>query len=217
MSPEQREALRKWRLSGSAAEFQAIRKKMDAAGIVRYAYNVPINDTFTDEEIDAVFEMARALGVQAIVTATTLPVAQRLVPFLAKPRMRAGLHPSGMNQRADGIGSPESYRQAMTLSPNFGITLDLNQFAAWGPDPLAFIAEMRGRIVTHHAHDRKTGTGAFVPFGEGDVPIKEILLQAKRNRNSYVVMIERIYSIEGSDTLTETKRSLEYFRRVLTS
>ena len=61
------------------------------------------------------------------------------------------------------------------------------------------------------------GGGAFVPFGDGDVPIKDILLQAKRGHHTYVVMIERIYSVEGSDTQTETKRSLEYFKRVLTS
>jgi sugar phosphate isomerase/epimerase len=151
-----------------------------------------------------------------MVTATTMPVAVRLVPFVAKHNLRVGLHPSGSNAGADAIGSPESYRKAMTLSPNFGITLDLEQFGSWGPDPLAFIAEMHDRIVTLHAHDRKTGS-AMVPFGEGDVPLKEILLQAKREHYTYIPMIERAYSLAGSDILTETKRSLDYFRRVLTS
>ena len=215
MSPEQRQTVRKWRLSLPLADFRAARKKLDDAGIVPYAYNIGINDSFTDDEIHAVFQMAQALGVQALVTASTMPVAQRLPPFAEHYKLRVGLHPSGNATAPGAVASGDSYRAAVALSPFFGPTLDCGRFQEWGPDPLAFIAEMHARIVTLHAHDRKIATNTYVPFGEGDVPIKDILLLMKREHYTFVPMIERIYALNGSDTLTEIRRSFAYFKQVL--
>ena len=57
-----REDLRKWRLTVPLDELKAIRKKFDDAGINLYAFNLSFNDSFTDEEIDRGFVMAKALG-----------------------------------------------------------------------------------------------------------------------------------------------------------
>jgi sugar phosphate isomerase/epimerase len=78
MTPERREALRRWRLTVGLDEIRAIRRKLDDAGIDVYAYNIPVNDTFDEEELDRVFRIARLLGAQAVTSATTLPV----VPLL---------------------------------------------------------------------------------------------------------------------------------------
>ena len=217
MTPEQRDDLRKWRLSLPLAEFRGARKKLDDAGIVPYAYNVTINDACTDDEIHGIFEMAQTLGVQALVTASPMSAARRLPPFAERYKLRIGLHPSGNATAPGAIATGDSYRQAVALSPAFGPTLDCGRFQEWGPDPLAFISEMHDRIVTLHAHDRKVSTNTYVPFGEGDVPIKDILLLMKRERYSSIVpMIERNYPLNGSDTLTEIKRSFAWFKTVLT-
>ena len=59
-----RDDLRKWRLTVPLDEIRAVRKKFDDAGINLCAFNLSFNDSFTDEEIDRGFDMAKALGVR---------------------------------------------------------------------------------------------------------------------------------------------------------
>ena len=76
-----REAQRKWRLETPLAEFTKVRKKFDDAGILLYAYNYSFNDSFTDQEIDRGFLMAKAMGVKYITASSTLKAAKRVAPF----------------------------------------------------------------------------------------------------------------------------------------
>jgi len=73
LPPDQREALRQWRLGASVGDLGAVKKRFDDAGIHVYAYNIPVDASFTDEEVDRVFPMAQALGVEAVNVVTTLP------------------------------------------------------------------------------------------------------------------------------------------------
>src|ERR1017187_9231876 len=73
-----REALRSWRIGTPAAHFQAIRNKFESAGVRVFAYTVNYNDSYTDEEIDATFEQAKALGADNIASSMTLPMAEAL-------------------------------------------------------------------------------------------------------------------------------------------
>ena len=72
-----REALRKWRLTVPLSEFKAVRKKFDDAGIQLFAYSLNMNDSFTDEEIDRGFEMAKTLGAEVMTMSATLSSAKR--------------------------------------------------------------------------------------------------------------------------------------------
>src|SRR3982751_4881828 len=73
-----RDTFRKWRLYTPATYYQTIRAKFDAAGISLYAYTMNFDDQFTDPAIDGASRQAKALGVNAIATTTTLQVARRL-------------------------------------------------------------------------------------------------------------------------------------------
>jgi sugar phosphate isomerase/epimerase len=217
MNPEQREALRKWRLTAPLDELSAIRKKFVDKGIHIYAYNIPINDSFTDAEIDRVFKMTQALGADILNVVTTLSVAPRLVAPSAQYKMRVGFHPSGNVQNPDAIGTGDSWRKVIALAPNFGVNPDLGQCANWGPDPLAFVREMHERLTTLHTHDRRTDAPpGYAPFGQGQMPIKEILTMIKKEKYSFVPMVERIYPLTpGMDNVTELRNSLEYCKSVL--
>src|SRR5580704_18828965 len=57
-----RQDLRNWRLTVSMDHFKSLKQKFDHAGINIYAYNYSFNTSFTDDEIDRGFEMAKALG-----------------------------------------------------------------------------------------------------------------------------------------------------------
>jgi sugar phosphate isomerase/epimerase len=209
MPPDQREALRQWRLNAPLDELRAVKKKFDDAGIHIYAYNIPIDDTFTDAEIDRVFQMTQALGPQVLNVVTTLPVAERLVAPSAKYRMRVGFHPSGNLQNPNSIGTGDSWRKVIALAPNFGVNPDLGGRANWGPDPLAFLREMKDRLTTLHTHDS-------VPFGQGQAPVKEILLMIKQEKFTFVPIIERIYRLTPDmDNVVELRKLVDYCKGVL--
>src|SRR5262245_48225491 len=59
-----RDDLRKWRIETPIEHFREVKKKFDAAGITIYAYNYSANKSYTDQEIDRGFDMAKALGAE---------------------------------------------------------------------------------------------------------------------------------------------------------
>ena len=217
-TPEWRNTLRQWRISGkSIDDARGLKKKLDRAGIEVYAYTLPINDSFSDAEIDQTFTMTKALGSPALNTLATMTTAKRLVPFADKHKLKIGLHPSGNPGNPEAIGTGESYLKALELSPRFNATPDASLYKNWGPDPIAFIKQIHSRITTLHFHDRKLNQTpqTWVPFGEGDVPTKELLLLAKREHYPFTFTIERIYNVPNIDHTAEIRRCVEYCKHVL--
>jgi len=209
LPPDQREALRQWRLGASVDELRAVKKKFDDAGIHVYAYNIPVDASFTDEEVDRVFPMAQALGVEAVNVVTTLPQAGRLVAPAAKYRMRVGFHPTAGRRDENYIGTGDSWRKIVAMSPNFGVCPDLAGRANWGTDPLAFLREMGERLTALHTHDT-------VPFAESRAPVKEILLMIRNENMKFVPIIERIYPLKPEmDKVREIRSLVEYCKNAL--
>lgn len=209
LPPDQREALRQWRLGASVGELRAVKKKFDDAGIHVYAYNIPVDASFTDEEVDRVFPMAQALGVEAVNVVTTLPQAGRLVAPAAKYRMRVGFHPTAGRRDENYIGTGDSWRKIVAMSPNFGVCPDLAGRANWGTDPLAFLREMGERLTALHTHDT-------VPFAESQAPVKEILLMIRNENMKFVPIIERIYPLKPEmDKVREIRSLVEYCKNAL--
>jgi sugar phosphate isomerase/epimerase len=217
-TPEQRDTLRKWRMNVPLDEIRAIRRRLDDAGIDVCAYNISLNDSFTEEELDRVFRMARTLGAQVLNTATTLPMVPRLAAVAERYNTRVGLHPSVMPNGPDAIGSGDSYRKALAVSPLIGANPDLNGWRAWGPDPLAFIREIGGRITTMHTHDSKAADPRpmAVPFGEGSNPIREVIRLMQKQRLTFVAILERTWNLpEGADNVAELRKCLSYCKSAL--
>jgi sugar phosphate isomerase/epimerase len=209
LSPAQREALRHWRLGASTRDLSVLKKRFDDAGIHIYAYNIPVDASFTDAEIERLFPMAQALGAEVINVVTTLPMVERLAAPAAKYKMRTGFHPTIGPRNKDSIGTGDSWRRIIALSPYFGVCPDLGQRALWGPDPLAFLREMGGRLTALHTHDS-------VPFGQGQAPVREILRMIRNEKMQFVPVIERVYPLRaGMDQLTELRNLIEYCKNAL--
>ena len=60
--PQLREGLRQWRLSRPLAFFEKTRRKFNDAGIDVYSAMFNLSEDLVDGEIDAAFEIAKALG-----------------------------------------------------------------------------------------------------------------------------------------------------------
>jgi sugar phosphate isomerase/epimerase len=210
----EREELRKWRTTVSLDYFKGIRKKFDDAGINLYAYNYSFNDSFTDEEIDRGFDMAKALGVKIITASTTLPVAKRVVQFAEKHKMIVAMHGHSNLTDPNQFAKPESFAAAMAMSKYFKVNLDIGHFTAANYDAVDYITKNHENIVLLHLKDRKKSEGANVPWGEGDTPIKQVLLLLKEKKWPVPGFIE--YEYKGAGTSQEeVKKCYDYIKQVL--
>ena len=209
-----RDALRKWRLDTPLDHFRDIKKKFDAAGISIFAYNYSFNPTFTDQEIDRGFEIARALGAGVITASTTLDVAKRVVPFADKHKMVVAMHGHSNIKDPNEFATPESFAAALKMSQHFKINLDIGHFTAANFDAVAYIREHHADITNLHLKDRKKNEGENTPWGQGDTPIREVLQLLKRERWPIRAYIE--YEYHGTGTpVEEVKKCYAYAKQAL--
>jgi sugar phosphate isomerase/epimerase len=209
-----REDLRKWRLTVPLDEIKAVRKKFDNAGIHLYAYNLSFNDSFTDEEIDRGFDIARALGVGVITASATVSSAKRVAPFADKHNMIVAFHGHSDVKDPNQFAKPEAFAQALAMSKNFAINLDIGHFVAANYDPVEYIRANHQHILVLHLKDRKRDEGPNMPRGEGDTPIKQVLQLLKKEKYPMRALIENEYK-GASDSVTEVKKCFEYCKQAL--
>jgi len=89
-------------------------------------------------------------------------------------------------------------------------------FAATGTSPAAWIKEHHERVTHVHLKDRKKDNGPNMPFGQGDTPIKEILLMMKKEKFKFQATIEMEYPVpEGSTLLAEIGKCVKYCQEIL--
>ncbi|HKE26372.1 MAG TPA: hypothetical protein VKB88_28655 [Bryobacteraceae bacterium] len=209
-----REELRAWRLSAPLDEFQKIGKMYDDAGIEKIAFTHDVKDDFTDEELECPFQMAKALGTQRIATSTTLTVARRLVPLMEKYNMEVAFHGHINVADPNEFAGPDSFRKALEMSPLARINLDIGQFVGAGFDPVPFIAKQHAKIPVMHIRDGQRGQRGKVPWGTGDVPIKDVLQLLKREKYPIVADIEYDYG-GAMDPMNEIKKCFAYCKNAL--
>jgi sugar phosphate isomerase/epimerase len=212
-APKGQEELRNWRLTVPMDHFKAIRRKFDDAGIHLHAYNYSFNDGFSDEEIDRGFEMARALGVNIITASSTLSAAKRVAPFADKHNMIVAMHGHDDVRDPNQFAKPESFEQAMALSKNFWVNLDIGHFFAAGYDAVAYIEEHHDRISNLHIKDRKKNHGPNTPWGEGETPIKQVLQLLKGKKYEIPADIE--FEYRGADPVVEVRKCFQYCKDAL--
>jgi sugar phosphate isomerase/epimerase len=216
-SPEEmkkrREETRQWRLTTPLDHFKDVRKKFETAGVKLQAYNYSFNDSFTDEEINRGFEMAKALGVKVITASSTLTSAKRVAPFADKHKITVAMHGHSNLTDPNEFAKPESFEQALAMSKYFAVNLDIGHFFAAGYDPLEYIEKNHARITNLHLKDRKKENGPNTPWGQGDTPIKQALQLLKTKKYDIPANIE--YEYRGEDAVAEVKKCFEYIKEAL--
>ena len=213
---QQQEALRKWRMATSRDTFKAVRKKFNAAGI-----DLPIlcfnqRMTASDDEIEYAFQMAKALGVKAISSSSTVSFAKRVAQFADKHKIMWGGHGHSNVNDPEEFATPQSFETIMSFSRYIGVNLDIGHFTAANFDSIAYVREHHARITNLHLKDRKKNQGPNVPWGQGETPIKEVLQLMAKEKYSFPANIEFEYQVpEGSDLMTEMGKCISYCRTTL--
>jgi sugar phosphate isomerase/epimerase len=209
-----REDLRAWRLQTPLDYFRDVKRKFDAASIAIYGFNYSPNSSYTDEEIDRGFEMAKALGADIITASTTVPVAKRIAPFAEKHKMVVAMHGHSNVSDPNEFATPDSFAAAMKLSKYFKVNLDIGHFTAANFDAMAYIREHHANITNLHLKDRKKNQGDNTPWGQGETPIREVLQLLKKERWPIRAYVE--YEYKGAETpVDEVKKCLAFAKDAL--
>jgi sugar phosphate isomerase/epimerase len=206
------EQLVQWRKSVSLDKVKEFRNKYDAAGVLIEIVKVDGIFKMTEDELDYVFALTKALGGRAISTEFSNKDAdlKRLGQFADKHQLMVGYH-------GHAATKPEDWEKAFSFAKYNGANVDLGHFVAGNNvSPVPFIKQYHDRIPHVHLKDRKLHNGPNTPFGEGDTPIAEVLRLIRDNHWNIQGTIEFEYRIPaGSDRMTEIARAIKYCRDAL--
>ena len=212
----QQEQLRAWRSATGPGTWKGVRKKFNDAGIEVAVLCYNMNDNMKDEDIEYGFSMAEGLGVHAISTSTTLTMAKRVAPIADRHKLLVGYHGHDATNDPNQTATLESYDTLMAYGKYSGVNLDIGHFTAANYDAVEFIRKHHARITNLHVKDMKRNHGAYMPFGEGDTPMKGVLQLLKKEKYGFPANIELEYPIPaGSNLIAEMKKCLAYCKECL--
>jgi len=212
-----KEEQRKWRVAATMDKFIELRKIYYEAGIdIHIIKFSPAR--WTDEEIDYAFEAAKALGAKGITNEIGMEAAERLGKFAEKHQLYAIYH-NHMQPGEPGF----SFDDFLAFSPMNMLNFDVGHYVgATGKHPNEIIEKYHDRIVSLHLKDKtakgKNPENFNKPWGSGDTPIADILQLIKKNNWPIHCDVELEYKIpEGSDSIMETTKCIEFCKRALMS
>lgn len=209
---QQRPERRTWRETVSMDVFHQVRDQFAKAKIALVAYNISIQDDFSDAELERAFEMAAAVGAPLITSSSNIKTVARIAPAAEKRKMLVGMH---NHSRID----PNEFATAVSLSDALArgnyiaVNLDVGHFTATNEDAVAFIKQHHDRIVTLHIKDRKRDQGPGVELGNGDAPNAQVLTLVRDNGWPIPMNVE--YEYKGGDTVAEVQKMFDYCKRTL--
>ncbi|MGE5420757.1 MAG: sugar phosphate isomerase/epimerase family protein [Chloroflexota bacterium] len=210
-----REEQKKWRLSLPISKYADIRKMYNKAGVdIHIAKFVP--SSWSDEEIDYAYNAAKALGAYGITDEFTDEAAQRLGKFAEKHNSLAIYHTHGQfGMPGFDIDKYLGYNKTNRLNLDIG-----HYYGSTGKHPNEVIEKYHTVIPSIHVKDKTGPKNAKPnenrPFGEGETPIKDVLLLIKKMKWPINVDLELEYNIpEGSDPVKEVTKCIEYMRNIL--
>ena len=222
LTPEQKEAvtkynqdLKQWRLSVPMSKFTELGKKINDAGIkIHIVKFSPAR--WSDEEIDYAFKAAKAMGAKGVSDEIGEEAVKKLGPIAAKHGMYAVFH-NHMQFATEGF----SYDPFLAVSPAVMMNFDCGHFfGSTGIHPNTMIEKYHDRIFSIHIKD-KTGpktdpANMNQVWGQGEVPIADVLLLLKSKKWPIPVHIELEYDVKPwSNAVKETKTCVQYARQIL--
>ena len=186
-------------------------------GILIQIVKVDHIDSMSDDVVDYAFTVAKTLGAHALSCEIPLSKTKRLGEFAAKHKLMVGYHGHTNVTNPEAFAKPASWETAMTYSKFNGINLDIGHFtAANNVSPVEFIRKHHDRITHVHLKDRKMNDGKNFPWGQGDTPIKEVLLLMQKEKYPFQGTIEFEYPVPaGSDVLTEIGKCVAFCKNIL--
>ncbi len=217
---KQAEELKNWRISVPMSKYKAFRKMYEDAGVKIYAFKLEPRLDMSDEEYAYIWNVGETLGANHITMElpTDDKLLQRVAEYAAKRKLRIAFHTHGQ-------GGSSGFDRVLKASNYTALNFDVGHYyGVNGESPVPLVEKYHDRIASLHLKDRKgpgsAGAGgrggANMPWGQGETPLKEVLLLMKKNKYKFPASIEFEYQTpEGSDVLTEIKKCVQYCKDAL--
>ncbi len=192
------------------AKCEQLRKMFNDAGVNIHIHKIPFGQT--DDDIDFNFQIAKALGCKAITTERNDQLPKRLAPFADKHKIWVAFH-----NHTNNIPTIESIDPLMQIGDYIGFNFDIGHYTAGtkGKSPIPVLEKYHDKIISLHLKDRNA-EGANLPWGQGQTPIKEVLLLLKKEKWPIYADIEVEYKIpEGSTAVAEVAKCVQYCKEAL--
>jgi sugar phosphate isomerase/epimerase len=204
------EDIRKWRMAAPISKARDVRKMYEDAGVMVEIVKFDDVPTYSDDELEYTFNLAKALGARAISCEFSMDDAKRIAPFAQKHRMLVGFH-------GHAAVTPAIFDELLAVGPYIGANVDIGHFVAGNSiSPVPVITKHHDRITHVHVKDRKMHDGPNMPFGQGETPIIEVLRLLRDKRWNIQATIEFEYRVpEGSDRMIEIAKTVKYCREAL--
>ncbi len=207
------------------SKYKAFRKMYEAAGVKIYAFKLEPRLDMSDEEYAYIWNVGETLGANHITMElpTDDKLLQRVADYAAKRRLRIAFHTHGQ-------GGSTGFEKVLAASKYTALNFDVGHYyGVNGKSPVPLVEKYHDRIASLHLKDRKGpggadssgrggpgGGGPNMPWGQGETPLKEILLLMKKNKYKFPASIEFEYRTpQGSDVLTEIKKCVQFCRDAL--
>jgi len=222
LTPEQQAEIEKYnndvkefRLSVPMAKVREARKLFDDAGIDIHIVKFSPS-RWPDEEIDYAFKVAKEMGAKGVSEEVGEEAVKKLGPIAEKHGMYAVFH-NHMQFAEEGF----SYDPFLAVSPAVMMNFDAGHFfGSTGIHPNEIIEKYHDRIFSVHLKD-KTGpdtepANTNQVWGQGQMPIADVLLLIKKNKWPIYCDIELEYQVKPwSDSVKEVKTCVNYARQIL--
>ncbi|HEX8089805.1 MAG TPA: sugar phosphate isomerase/epimerase [Blastocatellia bacterium] len=205
----------------SEADFKALKKKFDDAGIGVNSYCVNFPVDADDDYLDRGFGGALLLGTGVMTASVKKSIVPRLDQWCQKYKIKLGLHNHWFGEswykgdKTQEFETPQDYIDALRgASQYLSINLDIGHFYAAGYDPVSFIREHHKRIVSLHIKDRdRDEAHSQRRFGQGATPIVETMRLLKKVKFAYTANIE--YEPEQESPTEAVREAVAYLKRAL--
>jgi sugar phosphate isomerase/epimerase len=206
-----------WRATASMDKFKEIRKKFNDAGVSIYAFKPnAMGANNSDVEVEYALNAAKTLGANSVTIElpTDAKQTQRLGDLGAKHKVYIGYH--AHLQATDSL-----WDVALEQSPYNSMNLDCGHYIAVGgkntkESLLALIESKHDRITSKHIKDRTADGKQNLVWGQGNTPIKEILLLMKNKKYQFPATVELEYDVpEDSDAVKEVAKCVAFAKSIL--
>jgi sugar phosphate isomerase/epimerase len=222
LTPEQEAArakytqeLKDWRIGMDLTKVEAAKKLFDDAGIAIHIVKFS-PARWSDEDIEYAFKAAKAMGAKGVCDEVSEEAVKKLGPIAEKHGMYAVFH-NHMQFATEGF----SYDPFLAVSPAVMMNFDAGHFfGSTGLHPNTIIEKYHDRLFSVHMKD-KTGPNTDPAnqnqvWGQGEVPIADILLLIKKNNWPLYCDIELEYEVKPwSNPVKEVRTCVQYARNIL--
>jgi len=200
-------------LKSSSAERQAVRKKVEAAGLVLMGGGVIYlkND---EAEIRNAFEYAKDTGMPTIVASPEPQALGQLDQMVNEYQIRVAIHNHGPGD--EKYPAPQDvFNQVKNHDSRIGLCIDVGHTVRIGADPVEAIQKYSNRLYDLHFKDvtAAAASGEGIELGRGVIDIVGILKALLAIRYSHHVALE--YEINETNPLMGMAECFAYARGVL--